>query len=202
MQDTKGLRGKQAQLTRDLVLGALAAVIVEEGLTDFSVQDVAERAGVSHRTVYRHFETREAMLDALVHWVEERVSAGSGMALPEDANQVVPAMRAKFAALDEWGPIVMAVLKLETARRIHSQQSLRSALAIRGALAETTAHLPSDVAEVVAAVIRQIASSQTWLALHEDAGIDGARSADVVAWAVETLLDELRAGRGPGANRS
>ncbi len=196
------LRSRQTELTRTLVMEALAEVIVEEGLTDFSVQDVAERAGVSHRTVYRHFETREAMLDALVHWLEDRVSARGGMALPEDADQIVPALRAKFAALDEVGPIAMAVLKLETARRIHSRQSFRSARAIRGALAETTAHLPSDVAEVVVALIRQIASSRTWLALREDAGIDGARSADVVAWAVETLLDELKGGRGPGVDRS
>ncbi len=196
------LRSRQTRLTRDLVMEALAQVIVEEGLTDFSVQDVAERARVSHRTVYRHFETREAMLDAFVPWVEERLSARGGMALPQDVDEIVPAMRAKFAAMDEWAPIVVAVLKLETARRALSQQTFRSAQAIRGALAETTTHLPPDVAEVVMAVVRQIASSRMWLALRDESGIEGARSADVVAWVVETLLEELQAGRGPGANRS
>lgn len=191
------LRTRQTELTRDLVMEALAEVIVEKGLTDFSVQDVAERAGVSQRTIYRHFETRDAMLDALVGWVEERVSALGGMALPEDVDQVVPALRAKFRALDEVAPIATAVLKLDMASRDHSQQSDRSAQAIRGALAGTTTHLPPDVAEMVIAVIRQIASSRTWLALHEEADVDGVWSADVVAWVVETLLEELKGGRGP-----
>lgn len=33
----------------------MVEVILEGGLPGFSVQEVADRAGVSHRTVYRHF---------------------------------------------------------------------------------------------------------------------------------------------------
>lgn len=202
MQQDQGLRRKQTQLTRDLVLEALAEIIVEQGLADFSVQEVADRAGVSHRTVYRHFETRGAMLDALVRWLEEQVATLGGMALPTDAAEVVPLLRAKFVAIDKVAPAAIAVLRLESGRRAHSKQSFRSAQAMREALAGTTAHLSPTLAEDTIALIRQIGSSRLWLALREEAGMDGARSSEVAAWAVGTLIEELKAGRGPGIHRS
>jgi len=44
---------------------------------------------------------------------------------------------------------------------------------------------------------RQVGSSRMWFTLRDEEGIDGARSADVAAWAVETLIAALRAGGGP-----
>jgi AcrR family transcriptional regulator len=197
-----GLRTRQTQFTRDLLMDALAGVIAEQGVTDFSVQDVADRARVSHRTVYRHFPTREALLAAFVPWAEERMRVLAGLGVPEHEEDVVPLLRRKFAALDELAPIVIPALQLEEGRAAATEQSARSLPAMRIALAESTAHLPPHVANVVTAVIRLIASSRTWLALRNEEGTDASRSADVVAWAVETLIGELRAGRGPGVNGS
>ena len=50
--------------TRTAILEAVAAEIAASGLTGFSIQGVADRAGVTHRTVYNHFPTREALNDA------------------------------------------------------------------------------------------------------------------------------------------
>lgn len=55
----------QSEKTRRAILDALAEVIVEKGGFGFSVQQVADRAGVTHRTVYNHFPSREALNDAL-----------------------------------------------------------------------------------------------------------------------------------------
>jgi AcrR family transcriptional regulator len=197
-----GLRTRHTRLTHDLVMDALASVIAEQGVTDFSVQDVADRARVSHRTVYRHFPTREALLAAFVPWAEERMRVLAGLGLPEHEEDVVPLLRRKFAALDELASIVIPALQLEEGRAAATEQSARSLAAMRTALAESTAHLPPDVANVATAVIRLVASSRTWLALRNEEGTDASRSADVVAWAVETLIGELRAGRGPGVNGS
>jgi AcrR family transcriptional regulator len=196
------LRSRQTQLTRDVVLEALAHVIEEQGIADFSVQDVADRAGVSHRTVYRHFPTREALLAALISWGEERVAVLGAAALPQRPDEVAPLVRRKFEALDQMAPFVVAALKLDQARLAQAQQSARSGQAMRSALAGISAHLPPDVAEVVICLIRQVGSSRMWLALREEEGIEGGRSADVVGWAIETLLEELTAGRGPAAVRS
>lgn len=192
------LRDKQTQLTRDLVLDALATVVAEQGGLDFAVQEVADRAGVSHRTVYRHFQTREAMLDALVTRLRGRMAALGGTDLPTQVDDIVPAIRAKFAALEEVGDAYPALVQLVSVRRARDEMSARSAEAVRTALADTTSHLPLEVADHTIALIYLIGSSRTWRALRETAGHDGAVVADVVAWAMSTLIAELEAGRGPG----
>ena len=53
------LRVRHAELTNEAILRALVDVIREGGVHDFNVHKVADAAGVSHRTVYRYYATRE-----------------------------------------------------------------------------------------------------------------------------------------------
>ena len=66
------LRQKQAEATRELILGSLAQQLAEGGLQDFSVAEAAKRAGVATRTVYRYFPNREAVLEAVSQWVDRQ----------------------------------------------------------------------------------------------------------------------------------
>ncbi len=66
------------------VLEAGAAAFAEYGL-DAQMDDVAGRAGVGVGTVYRHFPTKEALLEALLlDRIGEAVAAGRKAALIED----------------------------------------------------------------------------------------------------------------------
>src|ERR1700712_2605945 len=61
-QQGKVLRA-DAQRNRDALLEAAAAAFTEHGI-DTSLEDVARRAGVGIGTLYRHFPTREALVEA------------------------------------------------------------------------------------------------------------------------------------------
>src|ERR1044072_1250940 len=54
-----------ARKNYDQLLAVARAVVTEQG-ADASLRDVARRAGVGLGTLYRHFPTREALLEALV----------------------------------------------------------------------------------------------------------------------------------------
>ncbi|MET7396722.1 helix-turn-helix domain-containing protein [Dactylosporangium sp. NPDC005572] len=54
-----------ARRNYDLLLAEARAAFAEHG-TDASLRDVARRAGVGIGTLYRHFPTREALLEALM----------------------------------------------------------------------------------------------------------------------------------------
>ncbi|GAB7188172.1 helix-turn-helix domain-containing protein [Kitasatospora sp. Ki12] len=54
-----------AQRNRDHLLAAAATLVTEQG-TQASLRDVARRAGVGLGTLYRHFPTREDLLEALL----------------------------------------------------------------------------------------------------------------------------------------
>src|SRR5688572_18303656 len=78
------LREEAKQDTRDRILDAVVDVVTREGVHAFTVQNVADAAGVAHRTVYRHFATREDLLDGLDERMERRgKAAGIGPALKE-----------------------------------------------------------------------------------------------------------------------
>ena len=53
----------------------------------------------------------------------------------------------------------------------------------------------------IAAVIRCLVSSQAWLRMREEFGVTGAESGPVVAWVIDTIVRELRAGNTPTVQR-
>ena len=53
-----------ARRNRERILGAAKDVFAEQG-ADAQMDDVARKAGVGVGTVYRHFPTKEALLEAL-----------------------------------------------------------------------------------------------------------------------------------------
>ncbi|MCS7476852.1 TetR/AcrR family transcriptional regulator [Umezawaea endophytica] len=60
-----------ARDNRDRILDAARATFAEEGL-DVSLREIARRAGVGAATLYRHFETKEALATAVL---AERMAA-------------------------------------------------------------------------------------------------------------------------------
>ncbi|MEN3360521.1 MAG: hypothetical protein V7637_4503 [Mycobacteriales bacterium] len=59
-----GHQRADARRNRDQLLAVAAEALAEQGV-DVSLRDVARRAGVGIGTLYRHFPTREALLEAL-----------------------------------------------------------------------------------------------------------------------------------------
>jgi AcrR family transcriptional regulator len=86
-------RPKRADARRnyDTLVGAARAVFAEDG-TSAPLDDIAERAGVGIGTLYRHFPTRQALLEAV--YVDE-VEAMARAA--EDLSELPP-----WDALSQW----------------------------------------------------------------------------------------------------
>jgi len=64
------LRDSQAQRTRELILDALTDLLATNSPQEVTTRAIAERAGVSQPTVYRHFPDRQALLEGLTARVE------------------------------------------------------------------------------------------------------------------------------------
>jgi AcrR family transcriptional regulator len=74
-----------ARRNHDKVVAAAAAAFAESGL-DAQVEDIARRAGVGVGTVYRHFPTKEALVEALAAEHFERLADIAETALDEDGE--------------------------------------------------------------------------------------------------------------------
>jgi len=55
---------RHMEATRNAILEAAVELFLERKSDGFSVQEVADRAGLTHRTVYRYFPTRQELLGA------------------------------------------------------------------------------------------------------------------------------------------
>lgn len=78
-----------ARRNYDKILVTARAVFSERG-TDASLDEIAKRAGVGAGTLYRHFPTREALVDALMQDWTDRVAADAEAAIATGAP--APAM--------------------------------------------------------------------------------------------------------------
>lgn len=80
-------RSARRERNRDAVLDALVE-LTTEGEDDPSIDDIADRAGVSYRSVYRYFKDRSEMMDAATDramaWIQPLLLNASGPVAPND----------------------------------------------------------------------------------------------------------------------
>ena len=67
-----GIRGE----TRDRILSAAFEALEDFGLSRTTVEDVAQRAGLSRQTVYRYFPSKDVLIVSLIAREEEAFIAG------------------------------------------------------------------------------------------------------------------------------
>src|SRR5690349_2707548 len=79
------LRDQHAAVTRERILGAVADLLERGDADELTVPAVAEASGVSLRTVYRYYPTREDLLEAAGRWIGDELLEHP---YPSDLDQV------------------------------------------------------------------------------------------------------------------
>src|SRR5205823_8820044 len=98
------VRRRQVAETRERILGAASALVHGFRTWDWhalTFRAVAERAGVSERTVYRHFATEQELRHAVMRRLEEEAGVSyDGLGLDDlaEVTALVFSARATFAA--------------------------------------------------------------------------------------------------------
>ncbi|MFZ5484880.1 MAG: TetR/AcrR family transcriptional regulator [Pseudomonadota bacterium] len=188
-------REKKAGATRSAILVALAKQLVENDSHDFSVDDAAREAGVSTRTVFRHFPSKEKMLEGISEWVS---GITGQIHLPERASDLAGTAVASFRLFDEQADLMRALLLSDLGRGVRSHLSPRRRKGIAEALAPVVADLPAREAAAIKAFMTHIVSAETWWHMREIHGIQGQAASEVVAWTIGLILDALGQGQRPG----
>ncbi len=193
------LRTRQKALARRAILEALADLIAETRHLDFSVQEVAERAGVSLRTVYNHFPSREDLLDGLNDHFSEVMVERQGVLIGDvdSVEQVVEAAATNFRIFEELGGLSEAWIQVSAlvppAAEEHRRRTARMVELVAGALPE----LAPAQQEVVGTLVRHLFSQRTWYSMTRDYGLSIDDTVEATRWAVTALLDAARGGDPP-----
>jgi AcrR family transcriptional regulator len=187
--DEISLRQRHSELTRELILRTVAEILADGDTADLAVPEVARRSGVSLRTVYRYFPTRDELIAAAGEWIGVNVVGGR---IPT-ALAEVPQVYAENAA--RWDDHPRLVETMATSRGANSLRSVRRQqrlATLQEALQEVTDGLPEPEARRAFAVFAYLDNMLAWLTMRDEAGLDGAETGAAVAWAMQVLIDDLR----------
>lgn len=194
------IQTSRRERTRRAILDALADVIVDTGGLGFSVQQVAERAGVTHRTVYNHFPTREALNDALAEHVEQRlgVAGRPPQRTATSLTQLAPMIPAAYAAFEALEVPVRAYVMLMLASRRPAKVARDRTSAFEALMRREATPPPPLTARALTAAVRMFLSSTGWHLLTEQLSLSPAEAAATATWATQTLLDAATRREHPG----
>ncbi len=183
--------------SRRAILDALAEIVGESGVVDFSIQQVADRAGVTHRTVYNHFPTRQELNDAFAEYVEE-LAVESGVVVSEtlDVERLLEVTRQAMPVFAAMGKHLRAYVRLMIASGAPARVATRRTDALRRQLTKKW-KLSRREATGVAAALRMFVSSTGWHLLTEHYGLTTEGVAEVTEWAVRVLLEAVERGDLP-----
>jgi len=162
-----------------------------------TMDKVAERAGVSPSTVYRYFADRDDLLAAIMAWAFQQTR----FAVPSRAEEIAGLQEDFMADLDAnralWRAIFISRVGQHTTWT-GRQQRLDY---WRQLLEEVTGHLDPEEALLAKAVIVYLTGGLAWLTMTDESGLDGAQAGRAAAWAIRTLIADLRARNEKAAAR-
>lgn len=180
------LRAAQSAATRERILDALVEVMAEDPTT-ISMPEVAERAGVSVGTIYRHFGDKPGLISALHPHISKRIGL-SGQEPVETLDEVDEQVRRLFQHLDSGDVLLRAALVSGVAAE-GRKDSVRSRIEIlKESLERIDPSLSPDVVEHIARISLILTTSDSFRQWRDRLELTAEEAADEVVWAIRTLL--------------
>lgn len=182
---TSPLRTAHRDLTRSRILDAGIELLKNEDLDALKLADIAAAAGVTERTLYRHFATREALMKALWPRLQARVGA---QGFPASAADLVEAPRWLFPNFDREDGAVRASLFSPAGRELRRALNPERQAAIRQAVRAVRPDLKGPALTRLCAVIHLIGGAYGWAVMKEAWDLEGAEAGRAASEATQLLL--------------
>jgi len=173
---------------------------LEEGHLRPSARQVAEKAGVSTRAVFRHFSRMEALLEEVASLQVERIlprlppvetegpldaRVASLVEHATRANELVEPVRRASMLAEPFSPVIQATQRM-VRRKAHRQ--------IRAALAPELDVLPQARRDELSAALRALLSFACWQELRRHDGQSRAATRRLTAQMVGAVIRAARKG--------
>jgi AcrR family transcriptional regulator len=172
-------------LTRERILDAMIAQMAHDRDHALTVADVAARAGVTERTIYRHFQTRDALVEAVWPRMQARVQSPG---FPQSADELIATPLRLFPRFDENEHLVRASVYSESGREVRLRANGERKAAMLACVEDAMPQMDESARRRRAAVVQLIDSAYGWAVLKDFWGMDGAEAGAAAAEAIAVLL--------------
>jgi AcrR family transcriptional regulator len=184
-------RGASAAATGERILDAAVEIFWERPGFQFSLHDIASRAGVTVQTVIRRFGGKDGVIAAAIERESAKVAATRD---PSRVNSPAEAVRQLVDHYEVLGDRVIQMLAeevrtpalrqvAESGRRLHRNWCER-------VFEEALAHLAGQTRQRRLAQLVAVCDVYTWKLLRRDAGLSRPQTELALLELVEPLLEE------------
>lgn len=181
------LRERQAAAVRDAIVDAALDLFLEREDFDVPVQEIADRAGVSHRTVYRYFDDRKALVDEAAARFSSRLVVGP-MPAVSTLDEYIDSVGERFAFFERNLDLFRAVVRATVGSPRHGRARDGEGWEL---FRRRFPHLDEATARRRYVVIRHLVSSLSFVALRDRFELEVAEAAEAVVWALSRLVEEI-----------
>lgn len=162
-------RAAQGRATRDQLIEVATRLFAERGYEDASIEAVLSAAGVSRGALYHHFAGKDALFEAVVASVEQRVNIEMAAAIGAVRDPIAVIRAGALAWIDLAGdPVIQrimltdapAVLGWERWRTMDEGRTYGQARALLQAVSDAgqlPAHLVGGFAHIILGAIDEMA---------------------------------------------
>jgi AcrR family transcriptional regulator len=186
------LRSRQKEQTRDLILNAVDAILRRANVSEVTIAGVAREADITERTIYRHFPTREDLLNAAWRRALRAFIRGQTQQV-ETLDQILALTRAAYENFDANEGIVRAITSAPEGVEVRKRPAEIRLDMLRKAYAGLLGGVPEADAKVVLLATHALSSASVWSHLRDYCHVDGAEGGRIAAKAIEFLVEAVKA---------
>ena len=184
------LRERQQAATREEIVDT-AMRLLERGDENVSHEAIAKEAGMSARTVYRHFEDRTVLMQA-VWW---KLRQMLNIRFPQTEDEIVPLGREAFRSLDERADLVRTVMSYVGWTLARNQQGLAPMMQGSDSFSHSLGPMLQGATpkqrRLMIGCFAALYSAPFWHLLRDRGGLSGAEAQNAVAWMMTVLLEAI-----------
>jgi AcrR family transcriptional regulator len=183
------LREQHALATRERILSAVAELIERGHPDELTMPAVADASGVSLRTVYRYYPTREQLLEAAGRWIGDELFKHP---YPRDLDEVADLYQEGCRDFDERPGLARALAESQLGQRARGYRRRERLQAIHRALRDELTELGEEELRRGEAVLAYLHNILAYTSLREESDLSGEEIGQAVGWAIRTLTEDLR----------
>jgi AcrR family transcriptional regulator len=195
---TSSVRDAHKELTRERILDAAIDLLNTGDMEQLTNANVAKAAGVTERTVYRHFASREELLRDAWAQLQKRVGTGGFIQSADDLVNMPPRL---FSSFDTMPGAVRASAFSPAGREMRLAVNAERQQAFLKAVKEARPDLKGEALIRMTAICQLICSAWSWSIMRDYWNLDAKQSGRAASEAIAVLLGvDPETGPAPSPN--
>lgn len=181
-------RAQRVKADRQLIVQTMVQILVEKKGTEATFEEIAERTGISERTIYRFFKNKTELHRETNLYLTDYLKAGMDQIGSMDMASFA---KHTFELFDRNEPLVLAYIYSsfgQEARKLF-REKLNQAIIAKVRQEKPLELTPENLKKI--AVIVSLVNAKIWHDIKVDFGFSGTQMGDSMAWAIRSLIDAL-----------